>query len=239
VTVLDAVDLERTLSRSEFNAEHKALRERLSILHRACAEAGLPVMIALEGWDAAGKGSTIHALTERLDPRRFTVHPVTAPRPFEQERPWMWRFWRMIPARGTWAFFDRSWYGRVLVGRMDRLVPAAEWERAFGEIRHFEETLAADGYLIVKVFLHISQAEQRQRLQALLADPVTVWRVTTEDWRNHHRYGLWRDVYDEMLRRTHTASTPWAVVPATCPRASLLAIYRALVSALDARLALA
>lgn len=234
--MLDTLDLAHRTPNKVYTAEIGPLRDRLAELQREGADAGLPVMVAFEGWDAAGKGSLIHTLTERLDPRGFKVHPVQAPRPFEQARPWLWRFWRTVPARGAWALYDRSWYGRVLVERMDRLVEEAAWRRAYDEIFQFERALTADGYLLIKVFLHISKEEQRRRLQALLADPVTVWRVTPEDWQNHHRYDAWRDLYREMLDRTHTPETPWTVLAGTCPNTTRLALYRTLIGALEARL---
>jgi polyphosphate kinase 2 (PPK2 family) len=234
--MLDAVNLNRTLSEATYGREERALRTRLAGLHRASAAAGLPVMVAFEGWDAAGKGSMIHTLTARLDPRGFTVHPVGPPRPFEEARPWLWRYWRMIPARGAWAFFDRSWYGRVLVARMDRLVSEEQWTRAYDEILQFERALTADGYLLVKFFLHIGKDEQRRRLDALMADPVTAWRVGPEDWQNHRRYDAWTRVYDEALARTDTPEAPWTVVPATSLPFARRAVYRTLIDALEARL---
>ena len=235
--MLDTVDLTRTLSDEAYGGEEADLRDRLAELHRAAIEGGLPLMMAFEGWDAAGKGSMIHTLTERLDPRGFTVHPIRAPRPFEAARPWLWRYWRKIPGYGTWAFYDRSWYGRVLVERMDRLVSKKQWKRAYDEIIQFERALVDDGYLLVKIFLHISKDEQRRRLNELMADPVTTWRVTPEDWQNHHRYDAWLPVYEEALEETHTDAAPWTVLPATDPNATRYAVYRTLIDALDARLA--
>jgi polyphosphate kinase 2 (PPK2 family) len=237
--MLDAVDLTRTLSTEAYREEEAGLRDRLAELQRAAIEAGLPLMMAFEGWDAAGKGSSIHALTARLDPRGFTVHPIRAPRPFEAARPWLWRYWRKIPAHGEWAFYDRSWYGRVLVQRIDKLVSERQWTRAYDEILQFERALVDDGYLLVKIFLHIDKGEQRRRLEALMADPVTAWRVTPEDWQNHHRYDAWLPVYDEALERTHTPRAPWTVIPATSPYYARRAVYRTLIDALEARLTLA
>ena len=233
---LGTVDLSQTLDEAAYAGEERALQRRLAELHRASAKAELPVMVAFEGWDAAGKGSMIHTLTARLDPRGFRVHPVGPPRPFEEARPWLWRYWQTIPSRGAWAFFDRSWYGRVLVARMDRLVSEEQWTRAYDEILQFERTLAADGYLLLKFFLHIGKDEQRRRLEALMADPVMAWRVGPEDWQNHRRYAVWERVYDEALARTHTPEAPWTVVPATCPFHTRRTVYRTLIDALEARL---
>jgi len=234
--MLDAVDLSLSLTDEAYRAEEAGLRDRLAELQRASKEAGLPLMVAFEGWDAAGKGSSIHALTARLDPRGFTVHPIRAPRPFEAARPWLWRYWRKIPGRGEWAFYDRSWYGRVLVQRIDQLASEEQWTRAYDEICQFERALVDDGYLLVKIFLHIGKDEQRRRLEALMADPVTAWRVTPEDWQNHHRYDVWRPIYDDALERTNTDAAPWTVVPATSPNYARRAVYRTLIDALEAQL---
>lgn len=234
--MLDAVDLDRSLSDADYKKEESDLRNRLAELHRAAIDEGLPLMMAFEGWDAAGKGSMIHALTERLDPRGFTVHPIRAPRPFEAARPWLWRYWRKLPGYGEWAFYDRSWYGRVLVERIEGIVTKKEWKRAYDEIVQFERALVDDGYLLVKIFLHISKEEQRRRLNALLADAVTAWRVTPEDWQNHHRYDAWLPIYEEALERTHTDAAPWIVLPATDPNVTRHAAYHTLIDALEARL---
>ncbi|NNF59121.1 MAG: polyphosphate kinase [Rhodothermaceae bacterium] len=234
--MLEIIPLDYSLSAEEFDAQKKALRTRLAALQRASVEAELSVLVVFEGWDAAGKGSTIHRLTERLDPRGFSVHPIRAARPFEQDRPWMWRFWRTIPPHGRWAFYDRSWYGRVLVERMDRLVPEPTWQRGYDEIVQFEQMLTDDGALLVKFFLHIGPEEQQRRLTALAADPVTAWRVSPEDWQNHRRYALWQHVYDEMLERTGVPHAPWTVVPATCPRYAVHTVFQTLITALEMRL---
>lgn len=234
--MLDSVDLTLTRSEADYRAEQQAFRDRLAELHRASIAAKLPVMVVFEGWDAAGKGSMIHTLTERLDPRGFMVHPIRAPRPFEQARPWLWRYWLTIPPRTAWAFYDRSWYGRILVERIHKLVTKPQWTQAYEDILQFERTLTADGYLIIKLFLHIDKDEQQRRLHALTADPVTAWRVTPEDWQNHRRYAAWQHAYAQMLERTHTTATPWTVVPATCPHHTRYIAYQTIITALEARL---
>ena len=232
--MLHAVDLDATISdNGGFKKRRRALRYRLAELQRATLDARVPVMVAFEGWDAAGKGSLIRALTDRLDPRGFDVHPVRAPRPFERSRPWLWRFWQTIPRRGRWAFYDRSWHGRAMVARMKRIVKPYEWERTYAQINAFEQALSDDGYVIVKLFLHISPEEQERRLTALSSDPATAWQVTPEDWENHRTYDTWVRVYTQALERTHTPNAPWTVVPATCLRHARLTVYETLVDALE------
>ncbi len=162
------------------------------------------MIILFEGWDAGGKGSSIQFLSSRLDPRGFVLYPIRQARTYEQKRPWLWRFWLKIPGRGEWTIFDRSWYGRVLVERMEKLVSPDEYRRAYRDIMDFEHTLADDGYRIIKFFLHISKEEQKKRFKALTDDPLTAWKVEKEDWRNHKRYEEWITLYEEMFERTET-----------------------------------
>lgn len=233
---LDRVDLTRTVGAKRYNQRIKKRRTRLLALQRACADAKIPVLVVFEGWDAAGKGTLVHALTSRLDPRGYDVHPIGAPRPFEQTRPWLWRYWMTLPAQGRWGVYDRSWYGRVLVGRMDGLVAEGEAKRAIKEIQGFESTLVAEGAVLVKLFLHISEEEQRQRLETLEADPVTAWRVSAEDWRHHRQYAAWHGTYEAVLGQTHTRVAPWTLIPAHSLRYAHLAATRTLIRALERRL---
>ena len=145
-------------------------------------------MIVFEGWDASGKGTTIAALTQRLDPRGFKLYPITAPRTYEQQRPWLWRFWLKVPNRGEMVIFDHSWYGRVLEERVERNDREKDWRQAYRDIVEFERMLADDGTTILKFFLHISKKEQKQRFEAIEADPLEAWRVTKADWAGNKKY---------------------------------------------------
>jgi polyphosphate kinase 2 (PPK2 family) len=194
------------------------------------------VIILFEGWDAAGKGTTIHSLTDPIDPRGYKIYPIRASRTYEKKRPWLWRFWLKIPARGEWAIFDRSWYGRVLVERMLKLVPKAEWKRAYRDIVDFERTLTDDGTLIIKFFLHISKKEQEKRFKKLEDDRLNAWRVTEEDWRNHDRYNKWLLVYEEMLERTDSEWGPWTIVEATDKYWTRVKVYETIINALEEHL---
>ena len=231
--MLEKIDLGKKAKKKEYNRLMPVLREQLYAYQKACWEARIPVLIVFEGWDAAGKGTSIQTLTARLDPRGFKLYPVRAARTFEKNRPWLWRFWMKIPGRGEWAIFDRSWYGRVLVERVEKLLPESGWRRAYRDIVDFERTLADDGYLIVKFFLHIGREEQRRRFESLTQDPLNAWHVVPEDWERHRQYDAWLLAYEEMLERTDSEWGPWTLVEATDMRYTRLKIFQTLIAALE------
>jgi AMP-polyphosphate phosphotransferase len=234
--MLEKIDLTQTMDKAEFKRIMPSRRERLYFLQKASWDAGLPVIIVFEGWDAAGKGTSIRALTEHLDPRGFKLYPIRAARTYEKKRPWLWRFWTKLPARGEIAIFDRSWYGRVLVERVENLIPESEWRRGYRDIMDFERTLADDGHLILKFFLHISKQEQKRRFDKLLKDPITAWKVAAEDWEHHRRYDEWELAYEEMFERTDSEWGPWTIVEATDRRFTHAKIFQTVISALEERL---
>jgi polyphosphate kinase 2 (PPK2 family) len=230
------LDLDQKISKDAYKQLFPELQRRLYALQKASWDAKIPVVIIFEGWDAAGKGTSINTLSSRLDPRGFKLHPIRAARTFEKKRPWLWRFWLKLPGRGEWAIFDRSWYGRVLVERVENLVGKRDWESAYQDIVDFEQTLADDGYLIVKFWLHISQREQKKRFKTLQRDPLTAWKVTAEDWEHHRKYDDYVLAIEEMLERTSTEWGTWTIVEATQKRYTIVKIYRTLIAALEARL---
>jgi AMP-polyphosphate phosphotransferase len=236
--MLEKIDLNKTLPKTDFKRIMPRRRERLYSLQKASWDAGLPVILVFEGWDAAGKGTTIRALTEHLDPRGFKLYPIRAARTYEKKRPWLWRFWTKLPARGEIAIFDRSWYGRVLVERVENLIPESEWRRGYRDIMDFERTLADDGHLILKFFLHISKQEQKRRFDKLLKDPMTAWKVAPEDWDHHRRYDEWELAYEEMFERTDSEWGPWTIVEATDRRFTQAKIFQTVIGALEERLGL-
>jgi AMP-polyphosphate phosphotransferase len=234
--MLDKLDLNRKLSKKTYKGWMPLLEERLFELQKATWDARIPVVILFEGWDAAGKGTSIQKLTSPLDPRGYKLYPIRAPRTYERKRPWLWRFWTKIPARGEWAIFDRSWYGRVLVERVEKLTPESEWRRAFRDIVDFERALADDGALIVKFFLHIARSEQKKRFNALTKDPLNAWHVAPEDWDHHYHYDDWLIAYEEAFERTESEWGPWTIVEATNRRFTTYKIFHTLVTALEDRL---
>jgi len=213
--MLEKVDLSKKLEKPDYKPLWSNLRTRLYDLQKACWDAGIPSMIVFEGWDASGKGTTINKLSQRLDPRGFKLYPIQAPRTHELHMPWLWRFWLKVPGYGQIAIFDRSWYGRVLVERVEKLTPKKVWQEAYRDIVDFERTLADDGYVIVKFFLHISKKEQKKRFKTLEKDPLMRWHVQPEDWEHHEKYEKYRVAIEEMLARTDTEWGPWTIVEAT------------------------
>jgi polyphosphate kinase 2 (PPK2 family) len=182
---------------------------RLQIEHFAKKRRAI---IVFEGRDAAGKGGAIKRLTEKIDPRGVKVWPIGPPSPDEQGRHYLYRFWEKLPARGTWAVFDRSWYGRVLVERVDKHAKKPEWRRAYGEINAFERMLSDDGVIIVKMFFHISKKEQLIRFEEREKDPYKKWKIGKDDWHNRKNWKAYDEAIDDMLRETHTGENPWHVV---------------------------
>jgi AMP-polyphosphate phosphotransferase len=234
--MLENIDLKQKTDKETYKKRMADLSDRLYFVQQGTWAAGIPVIILFEGWDAAGKGTTIHTLTDPIDPRGYKIYPIRAARTYEKKHPWLWRFWLKIPARGEWAIFDRSWYGRVLVERMEKLISKEDWENAYRDIVDFERNLADDGALIIKFFMHISKKEQGKRFEKLADDPLNSWRVTAEDWRNHKRYKKWRRVYEEMLERTETEWGPWTIVEATDRRHTQVKVYETIITALEERL---
>jgi AMP-polyphosphate phosphotransferase len=234
--MLENVDLSLSLEKQTYKLQIPVLSSRLFEVQKASWDARIPVMILFEGWDAAGKGTSIQKLTESLDPRGFKLYPIRAPRTSEKKHPWLWRFWLKTPARGEWAIFDRSWYGRVMVERVENLTPEADWRRAYRDIVDFERTLADDNTLLVKFFLHISKSEQKKRFEKLSKDPLTAWHVTAEDWEHHRRYDDWFSAYQEALENTDSEWAPWTIVEATDRRFSRIKIFSTIIRALEEKL---
>jgi polyphosphate kinase 2 (PPK2 family) len=234
--MLENVNLKRHLPREEFAQALPGLQRRLYDLEKACWDHKIPSIIVFEGWDASGKGAAIAALTQRLDPRGFKVYSIQPPRSFEQEFPWLWRFWLKVPGRGEMAIFDRSWYVRVLQGRVDQRVPHSIWRAAFQDITDFERMLADDGAVILKFFLHISQKEQKRRFKKLESDPLEAWRVTKEDRARHRKYDQYVVAIEEMLALTEADFAPWTIVEATSRWWARKRIFDTIIAALEHRL---
>jgi len=234
--MLEKVNLDLTLSKEVYRKALPALQSRLYDLEKACWHQKVPSMIVLEGWDAAGKGSAVATLTERLDPRGFKLHPITPPRTYEQQRPWLWRFWQRTPNCGEMSIFDQSWYRRVLEERVEKTIPKKEVGKAFRDIVEFEQMLADDGTVIVKFWMHISRKEQRKRFRALEKDPLESWRVTKEDWARHRKYDDYHDAAEDMLARTESEWGPWTIVESTSRWYSRRKIFETVIRALEAKL---
>jgi polyphosphate kinase 2 (PPK2 family) len=234
--VLEKVDLDKKMKRAEWKELRLPLQIRLYDLQKAAYDVGLPVIVLFEGWDASGKGTCIGMLTQRLDPRGFKVWPIRAARTHEMNHPWLWRFWLKLPNRGEIGIFDRSWYGRVLVERVEKLIPEEAWRTAYRDIVDFEQMLAEDGHVIVKFWLHISRDEQRRRFKMLERDPLESWHVAPEDWEHHRKYDEYLRAAEEMLEHTECEWGPWTIVEATDQQYTMWKVLSTLTDALDAAL---
>ena len=231
--MLEKIDLTRSLPKEEYKRLIPRLQRRLYDLEKTSWDAKIPSIIVFEGWDAAGKGTAINLLTSRLDPRGFKLYPIQAARTFETHLPWLWRFWLKIPNYGEMAIFDRSWYGRVLVERVEELTPVQEWRKGYRDIVGLERTLADDGYVIIKFFLHISKKEQKRRFKKLEKNPLKSWHVQPEDWEHHRKYGKYLLAFEEMLERTDTEWGPWTIVEATDRRWARVKIFQTIIRHLE------
>lgn len=230
-TLFDRVDLSRSLSREDYESQLDAAQKRLRELEFVCYKHRAPVVIVYQGWDAAGKGGNIKRLTQRMDPRGYNVIPIAAPTGDEATHHYLWRFWRHIPKAGHFAIFDRSWYGRVLVERIEGFCREDEWKRAYHEINEFERQLANFGTVIVKFWIHISPEEQLRRFEDRQNTPAKQWKLTDEDWRNRDKWSVYKQAAAEMIERTTTNYAPWTVVEGNC---KLWARVRALNTVIQA-----
>src|ERR687885_1316659 len=217
---LDDVDLTRTLSKREEKEQLKAEQRRLVHLRLLLGgqigwgELGPPLLVLFEGWDASGKGGGIKRLVERLDPRHVRVAQFAAPTHDEKRHHFLWRFWPVLPGWGGMAVLDRTWYGRVLVERVEGFAPEEAWRRAYGEIVDVERSLAAEGTIIVKFWLHLSPEEQLRRFESRRDDPYRAWKLTDEDWRNREKRDAYAEAVEDMFEHTDREAAPWTIVPA-------------------------
>jgi polyphosphate kinase 2 (PPK2 family) len=235
--MLENINLKKKkLSREEYKRALPGLQRRLYDLEKACWDQGVSTVVIIEGWDASGKGTTISTLTQRLDPRGFKLYPITAPRTYEQQRPWLWRFWLKVPNRGEMVLFDHSWYSRVLEERVERAVPEKAVREALRDIVEFERMLADDGTAILKLFLHISKKEQSRRFRMIEADPLEAWRVTRADWNRHKKYEKYLAAIEEMLELTESEYAPWTIVEATSKWHARKKVFETIITAMEKRL---
>lgn len=234
--MLEQVDLSLKLPKSKYNKLIEPLGYRLGGLQRRCKEAGIPIAVVYEGWDAAGKGGSVNQLMRLIDPRGFKVYAIEPPAESERTRPFLWRFAIRMPPRGFMAIFIRSWYTRVLVERVEELVPEKEWRKAYGDINSFERQLVDDGTVIIKFWLHISKKTQRQRLEELEKDPYDSWRAKPANWENHNQYKPYVEAVEEMLQQTSNPSVPWTIVEAEDIFFGRLKTYETLARAMETAL---
>ena len=194
---------------------------------------GPPLCVVFEGWDASGKGGCIKRLVSPLDPRHVRVAQFAAPTYDEKRHHFLWRFWPALPGWGGMAVFDRSWYGRVLVERVERFATEEQWQRAYREILEFEQTLAAEGMVLVKFWLHLSDEEQLKRFESRERDPLRRWKLTSEDWRNRGKREAYVAAIEQMLEATDHAEAPWTLVEAENKRWARVKVVETVVAAIE------
>lgn len=235
-SVLAGVDLSKKMEKEEYKKELARLQARLSELHNELYKYRIPVVLAFEGWDAGGKGGAIKRLTQALDPRGYQVNPVAAPNDAEKTHHYLWRFWKQFPKDGHVAIFDRSWYGRVMVERIEGFCQEEEWKRAYHEMNEMEEQLAHHGTIVLKFWMHIDKDEQERRFKERMENPAKQWKITDEDWRNREKWDAYEKAVDEMLIRTSTTYAPWILVEADCKYYARIKVLRTVVEAIEKRL---
>ena len=212
--MLEKINLALTIDRDTYEEELLQQQQRLLSLQQPLRAAGLPVVIMFEGWDASGKGGAIMRITEKLDPRGYHVWPIAAPDEIELQHHYLWRFWTRLPARGQIAIFDRSWYGRVLVERVEKLATKDAWKRAYPEICDFERMLVADGTVLIKCWMQISKAEQLRRFEEREKDPFKQWKICPDDWRNRKKWTKYIKAAEDMFAETNCDAAPWHLIAA-------------------------
>jgi AMP-polyphosphate phosphotransferase len=234
--VLDKLDMTQKLDPARFDEVLERQQGRLNLLQRKALEKGVSTILVFEGWDAAGKGGAIRRITGALDARDYQVIPTSAPTDEEKARHYLWRFWRHLSRAGRITIFDRSWYGRVLVERVEGFATEHEWRRAYGEISQFEEQLVADGILLVKFWIHITKDEQLGRFRERKRTEFKRWKITPEDWRNRGRWAEYTLAVDEMVARTSTQVAPWTLVEGNDKYFARIKVLKTLADQMERRL---
>lgn len=233
---LSEISLDKELSEEEYKKELKNLQSKLSELHNKLYRRKIPVVIAYEGWDAAGKGGNIKRITGALDPRGFEVHPIASPLPNEKARHYLWRFWNRLPKTGHIAIFDRTWYGRVMVERLEGFCSENEWQRAYNEINEFEKELSDWGAVIIKFWVQIDKDTQLARFEERRNTPEKQWKITDEDWRNREKWDLYETAVNEMLKKTNTTYAPWHVLESNDKKYARIKALKIVIDAIEAAL---
>lgn len=237
VTVLSRLDMSKTMTKDDYDASLKRYQAKLNQLQRAARERRVSTILVFEGWDAAGKGGSIRRITAALDARDYQVIQIAAPTDEEAAHNYLWRFWRHIPRAGRVTIYDRSWYGRVLVERIEGFARTREWQRAYAEINDFEAQLVERGIVLLKFWLHITQEEQLRRFQEREQIAYKAWKLTEEDWRNRERWADYEMAVNDLVERTSTRQAPWTLVEANDKRHARVEVLRTLCERLEAALA--
>lgn len=231
--LLSEIALDKSLEDAEYREELKSLQQRLGELHNRLYRKKVPVIIAYEGWDAAGKGGNIKRITGALDPRGYEVHPIASPEPHEKARHYLWRFWTRLPKTGHIAIFDRTWYGRVMVERLEGFCSENDWKRAYNEINEFEKELHDWGAVILKFWVQIDKDTQLERFNDRQNTPGKQWKITDEDWRNREKWDLYEEAVNEMIQKTSTTYAPWHILESVDKKYARIKALRIVVEELE------
>ena len=227
------VDLSVSIEKDAYKAELKELQEKIARLHNVIYRKRIPFVICYEGWDAAGKGGNIRRLAYPLDPRGFDVYPIASPEPHEKARHYLWRFWTRLPRSGHFAIFDRTWYGRVMVERIEGFCEESDWQRAYNEMNEFEEELHEWGAVILKFWIHIDRDTQLERFTARQNTPEKQWKITEEDWRNREKWPLYEQAVTDMLEKTSTEYAPWYIIESNDKLYARIKVLRIVAEAME------
>jgi len=235
-SVLAKVDLSLCCDRKTYRKKLKEYQKKIEKLHGELYQKRIPVVIGFEGWDAAGKGGAIKRLTEKMDARGYVVNPTAAPNDLEKAHHYLWRFWKNMPKDGHIAIFDRTWYGRVMVERIEGFCTQEEWKRAYKEINDMEKDLADAGAVVLKFWMQIDKKEQEKRFRQRQENPEKQWKITEEDWRNREKWEQYEEAVNEMLIRTSTEYAPWIVVEGNDKYYARLKVLETVIDALEKRI---
>lgn len=231
--MLEKIDTQRALVKDEYHERMPPLQRRLFELQRACWKAGIGVVVVFEGWSLSGKGAIIKKLTERLEPRAYEIHAMFAPRTHELPLPWLYRFWRRLPAYGHMAVFDHAWHQVVVDGYVHGSLSDAGRIRRFEDINGFERALSDDRYIVAKFFMQITEEEQARRIEELGADEATRWRIADRDWEEHRSYSAHLVAFEEVLARTDGEWAPWTILEAHDQRWARVKLLETLIARLE------
>lgn len=235
-SVLSKADLTCSYTKEEYKRKLKKLQKKISILHSELYRRRIPVVLGFEGWDAGGKGGAIKRLTEFMDPRGYVVNPTAAPSEIEKNHHYLWRFWQNMPKAGHIAIFDRTWYGRVMVERIEGFCTKEEWQRAYREINDMEAHLANSGAIVLKFWMQIDKDEQERRFKERMENPEKQWKITDEDWRNREKWEQYEEAVNEMIIRTSTSYAPWIIVEGNCKYYARIKVLETVVNEIEKRL---
>ena len=235
-SVLSKVDVTLAYTEEEYKRKLKTLQERLGLLHSELYRKRIPMVLGFEGWDAGGKGGAIKRLTDAMDPRGYLVSPTAAPTAVEKNHHYLWRFWKNMPKDGHVTIFDRTWYGRVMVERIEGFCTKEEWQRAYREINDMEAHLAHSGAIVLKFWMQIDKDEQERRFKERMENPQKQWKITDEDWRNREKWDLYEEAVNEMIIRTSTSYAPWMIVEGNNKYYARVKVLETVVKAMEERL---